>query len=883
MFYASNKTNGSEDSLNLGGYLDAWKTATFHGGIAMDGQKITGLANGTAATDAATFGQLNDATRYIRFVQRVPMPRSAAQRPRPLPLAAAASRARRASVSVLAKLPLARKHMRRHPIPSPSARTLEPRRMAYYVANTTDLIAVGTNAEANYGHSVAIGGNAKALPPANGSNGFGYAVALGDSASVTSDHGSALGALSSVTANDAVALGYQSVADRANTISVGSAAKQRQIVNVADGTAATDAATFGQLNGATRYFKAGGLNDGTDNATAGALGVAIGAGAYADSGSFATSASVALGARARANSNSSQYDVTPGVADAVAIGSDSSAAGAGAIALGPHANANFTNIAIGAYANVSGARNSIAIGQAAKVSGFTAVALGTLADASANNSVALGYGTVADRVNAVSVGSATTQRQVMNMAKGTADTDAVNVAQLKGVTTAIGGAAAVNADGTITAPSYALSNANTIGATSGAAADVGAGFDKVDTALGKLNTAVAQNATNIAGNTSSITSLQTTVNNITNGTAGLVQQSAAGANLTVGKGTDGAAVDFADKNGTARKLLKVAAGTVASGSTDAVNGGQLYTTNQNVAQNTADISSLGGRVTTAEGNISTLNTNVTNLGGRVTTAESNITNLQNTVNNISNGSVGLVQQSAAGADLTVGKGTDGVAVDFADKNGAARKLKGVAIGDVTSTSTDAVNGSQLYATNQVVAQNTTDIGNLDTRMGTAEDNITTLDNRVTTNEGDISTIKTDVTKIDGRVTTAEGNINTLNTNVSKIDGRVTNVEGSVANITNQLNSGEIGLVQYDDAAGIVTVAKDKAGTAVDFRGSAGARRLKGVAAGGEDEDAVNVSQLKKVADAIGGGAKVNADGSITAPTYYVTNADGSKSSVTNMG
>ncbi|WP_220340825.1 hypothetical protein [Lysobacter soli] len=110
---------------------------------------------------------------------------------------------------------------------------------------------------------------------------------------------------------------------------------------------------------------------------------------------------------------------------------------------------------------------------------------------------------------------------------------------------------------------------------------------------------------------SNITNLQNTVNNISSGSAGLVQQSAAGANLTVGKGTDGAAVDFADKNGTARKLLKVAAGTVASGSTDAVNGGQLYTTNQAVAQNTAAISTLDGRVTTNEGDISTLKTDVT--------------------------------------------------------------------------------------------------------------------------------------------------------------------------------------------------------------------------------------------------------------------------------
>ncbi|HEY0503041.1 MAG TPA: hypothetical protein VGD42_06045 [Lysobacter sp.] len=457
---------------------------------------------------------------------------------------------------------------------------------------------------------------------------------------------------------------------------------------------------------------------------------------------------------------------------------------------------------------------------------------------------------------------------------------------------------------------------------------------RVTTNEGDITT-LQGDVTNLGGrvttNEGNITNLQTTVNNLSSGTIGLVQQSAAGANLTVGKDTDGAAVDFAGTAG-ARKLLNVADGDVSAASKEAVNGSQLYTTNQAVAQNTSDIAGLDGRVTTNEGDISTLNTNVsnidnrvtqnttdissldsrvtvnegdittlqgdvTNLGGRVTTNEGNITSLQTTVNNLSSGTIGLVQQAVAGANLTVGKDTDGAAVDFAGTAGA-RKLLNVADGDVSVASKEAVNGSQLYATNQAVAQNTSDIAGLDGRVTTAEGNITSLDNRVTTNEGDISTLKTDVTNIDGRVTTVEGNItsldnrvttnenniSTLTTNVSNIDGRVTNVEGSVSNITNQLNSGEIGLVKYDSASGTVSVASDKAGTTVDFRNNGGvARRLKGVAAGGEDEDAVNVSQLKKVTDAMGGGAAVNSDGTVTGPTYYVTNADGSQSTVNNVG
>ncbi|MFM0069536.1 hypothetical protein, partial [Paraburkholderia aspalathi] len=47
-------------------------------------------------------------------------------------------------------------------------------------------------------------------------------------------------------------------------------------------------------------------------------------------------------------------------------------------------------------------------------------------------------------------------------------------------------------------------------------------------------------------------------------------------------------------------------------------------------------------------------------------------------------------------------------VDFTGTAGA-RKLTGLSVGELSATSTDAVNGSQLYTTNQNVAQNTNDI------------------------------------------------------------------------------------------------------------------------------------------------------------------------------
>jgi len=85
--------------------------------------------------------------------------------------------------------------------------------------------------------------------------------------------------------------------------------------------------------------------------------------------------------------------------------------------------------------------NSVAVGGAANASGAGSMALGTNATASADNAVALGAGSTANRDNTVSVGAAGSERQITNVAAGTADTDAVNVSQLKN-------AGLVNGDGT---------------------------------------------------------------------------------------------------------------------------------------------------------------------------------------------------------------------------------------------------------------------------------------------------------------------------------------------------------------------------------------------------------------------------------------------------
>ncbi|MGA3992818.1 YadA family autotransporter adhesin [Ralstonia nicotianae] len=320
--------------------------------------------------------------------------------------------------------------------------------------------------------------------------------------------------------------------------------------------------------------------------------------------------------------------------------------------------------------------------------------------------------------------------------------------------------------------------------------------------LADTNKSLAETNKNVSATTTNITNLQNTVNNISSGSAGLVQQSAAGKDITVAKDLDGDAVDFSgkklsDSTTFSRKLTGVAEGALSATSTDAVSGKQLYTTNQNLS--------------TTNQNLADTNKSLAETNKNVSATTTNITNLQNTIKNISGGSAGLVQQSAAGKDITVAKDLDGEAVDFSgkklsDSTTFSRKLTGVAEGTLSATSTDAVSGKQLYATNQNLASTNKDLANTNTRL-----------------------------------TTAEGNLSSNTTSITNLQNTIKNISG-----------GSAGLVQQSAAGKDITVAKDLDGDAVDFSGkklsdsTTFSRKLTGVAEGtlsATSTDAVSGRQL----------------------------------------
>ncbi|MEJ5492682.1 hypothetical protein WH185_23560, partial [Salmonella enterica subsp. enterica] len=121
----------------------------------------------------------------------------------------------------------------------------------------------------------------------------------------------------------------------------------------------------------------------------------------------------------------------------------------------------------------------------------------------------------------------------------------------------------------------------------------------------------------------------------------------------------------ASHTGNTSKITNLAAGTLAADSTDAVNGSQLFDTNEKVDQNTADITT----------NTNSINQNTTDIATNTT----NINNLSNSVTTLTDDA--LLWDAASGTFS-------------ASRSGSASKITNLAAGTLAADSTDAVNGSQ---------------------------------------------------------------------------------------------------------------------------------------------------------------------------------------------
>ncbi|GDB59733.1 YadA-like family protein [Escherichia coli] len=704
-------------------------------------------------------------------------------------------------------------------------------------------LAVGNDANASAARSISLGASSIAAG--------GYSIALGTEAESNGTRSIAQGAKAVSTGNYSIAIGDHSNTGADKAIALGNATKATAIMSIALGDSANASKEYSMALGASSKA------NGTDSIALGRLSLASAANA------------IAMGAESEAAEN------------ATAIGFNADAIGKSSLALGDNASAGETNsIAIGQGSEAS-KLDSIALGSNSRSAGENAIALGNNSNAGGKNSLAFGFNTTANGDNAVaiganssagadntvSVGSSSLKRKIVNMGNGdinNVSSDAINGSQLyaisKSVSDRLGGYHddpdnVINSDGTLKAPTYYLQ--------SGQYNNVGEALQSIDNNTlhwdSKSNKYSASHTVFNANGSVKSTSAKNIITDVADGTISATSSDAVNGSQLYNLKQDALLWDgtaFSAKHGTSNtnsKITNVADGAVSASSKDAVNGSQLYDLKQ-------DALLWDGTAFSAKHGTSNTDSKITNvLAGTVSSTSTdaiNGTQLQSTASTItsylgggaamSNDGVFTGPQYNIGGKNYTNVGAALTALDndallwdatansntgaFSAAHGTlktASKITNVANGDILANSYDAINGSQLYS---LADSFTSYLG------GGADIN----------------------------------NAGVLIAPTYTIGSKTYNNVGDALNAINSSFSTSISDALLWDSTANKFSAKHGGTNSI----------ITNVADGtisSTSSDAVNGSQLydtsKYIADALGGDAEVNADGTMTAPTYSIANED----------
>ncbi|HIF2341226.1 trimeric autotransporter adhesin SadA [Salmonella enterica] len=671
-------------------------------------------------------------------------------------------------------------------------------------------MAMGVYADSSGANSVALGYKSVASGATS--------AALGYQATASGDDSAAFGNGAQAIGTNSVALGAGSTALEDNSVAVGNSTTQRQITYVAKGDInanSTDAVTGAQIYSlsqsvADRLGGGASVNsDGTVNAPL----YKVGTGIYNNVGSALsalntsitnTEASVAGLAEDAllwdgntsafsANHSGSDSKITNLAAGTLAADSTDAVNGSQLFDTNAKVDQNTADITTNTD-SINQNTTDIAANTASINQNTTDIATNTTSINSLSNSVT----TLTDdallwdgSASAFSANHSGSDSKITNLAAGTlaADsTDAVNGSQLfatnenvsQNTTDIAANTDSINQNTTDIAANTTSINQNTTDITTNTAS-------------------INQNTTDIATNTTSINSLSDSVTTLTDDA--LLWDAASGA--------------FSAKhNGSDSKITNLAAGTLAADSTDAVNGSQLFATNENVSQNTTDI----------------------------TTNTTSINNLSNSVTTLTDDA--LLWDAASGAFN-------------ANRNGNASKIINVAAGDLSEDSTDAVNGSQLYETNQRVDQNTSAIADINTSItNLSSDNLSWNETTSSFSASHGSSTTNKITNV-AAGELSEGSTDAVNgsqlfeTN-EKVDQNTTDIAANTTNITQNSTAIENLNTSVSDINTSITGLTDNALLWDEDIGAFSANhggsisKITNVAAGALSEDstdAVNGSQL----------------------------------------
>ena len=573
------------------------------------------------------------------------------------------------------------------------------------------------------------------------------------------------------------------------------------------------------------------LAAGADAQAAGDFAVAVGTGAQA-----VISNSIAIGKNASVNEDTASVAAVNGATKgegSVAIGANTKASGTNATAVGQASNAYGQNSFAGGQSSKALGKSSVAVGDGAIANQDSATAIGAYSQSTAAGATALGHNTRATAFGTVAAGRQSKASASNALALG-------NEADAQGEDAiAIG----YNAQATQNRAVAFGKNAKATAGGTFAFGDAAKASASNAIALGKNANAAHADSIALGVNSATEAAVQTTSATVGDLTFGNFAGNAPSSTLSIGTA------------GKERTITNVAAGRISDSSTDAINGSQLYAT-QNVMNNigksavgvlggnaaiandgTITMSNIGGTgASTIEGAISAIN-NASYKSFKLNTAKTNGTNGEannHSLKEITNGSTITLE---AGKNIVLNQNESTVSINTADAPEFAGKITAKGGLDMSNTKitnlgkgdqpTDAVNLSQL----------TDAINNV---------HVTTL--TAVTNEAPFAYVSAD-----GRI---------LKRNVT--------VDGSGAK--------QVSFVYADDTStpynGAVTIA---ALNPTDPQTTV-PTQVGNVAAGKGQNDAVNVSQLDKVAQALGTSVN-NATGEIAAPKYSVISGSPATSGV----
>ncbi|GAA0799100.1 YadA-like family protein [Psychrobacter piscatorii] len=591
---------------------------------------------------------------------------------------------------------------------------------------------------------------------------------------------------------------------------------------------------------------------------------------------------------------------------AVALGADSRALGNGNIAIGDNSSSTSGNraTALGSNATTTGSRTT-ALGYNSVATGTAATALGDAARAEGQFTVAIRGQALAD--SAIAIGGQALAENAIALG-GRVTASAAN-------SVSIGRGSVANGNTLSTAAYQPLdANGNAISVTlPTAAAEVNIGSRRLTGLAAGATDTDAVNVSQLKAVNTNVTTNTTNLNNLTTGVTGIVRQDAGTGAITVGGQTGGTSVSFANSNDDARNITGVADGDISVGSTDAVNGGQINTlvntattainnNTTNITDNTnrsiGNMTALGGSYDAAtdtytppeyilDNSTTTVNTvgeALGNLDGRITTNTGDIADLNTRVDGIDF----PIRSSNAQPFTTTATGIDTLAVG---SNATARGIRLTAVGEGANASginataigqnakadgiavtaigqdatTDGINATAIGQNAKANSINTTAIG-----QGASANSINATAIGVGASSGfsglaggqGANASMSSVALGAQSAASAMGSVAIGNNSSATVNSGIALGQDSVASI----EGGAIGFVPTaaltaDQDAITATDSTNLGAVSVGTGTAGGNRQIVNVAAGTNDSDAVNVSQLKSVANIANQGFNITADNS----------------------